>query len=140
MKTYFLVITKVPDQNSGSKGNMATVMDLYWDLGNDKELKRWYDAAEDILGIPASEAILLQLTSFRRPVFVAGEILVVGTDGREIGGHLRKPSKWEVEFKLFDNIEDAVELAEQVTAEGTWGGEVQDVRVMGERKTESGGQ
>lgn len=52
-------------------------------------------------------------TPIRVPVFEEGEILV--TDGsREIGGAGRKPSKWDVDYEMFDNVEDAIKKSREV--------------------------
>jgi len=47
-----------------------------------------------------------------RDVFIPGEIIVVdaGT-GREVGGYGRKPSKWNVRYKEFGDIEEAAQYA-----------------------------
>jgi len=51
---------------------------------------------------------------FRQPVFMMGEILILDGDGREIGGRMRKPDKWDVTIEIYRTIEDAVTRAEEV--------------------------
>jgi len=49
------------------------------------------------------------------PVFEEGEIIICDTDnGREICYPGRKPSKWGVDFEIFDNLDDAVKRAREI--------------------------
>ena len=50
-------------------------------------------------------------------VFELGEILILDSYGREFGGAGRKPSKWFVEYKMFDEIDKAIDCALKI-AEG----------------------
>lgn len=54
----------------------------------------------------------------RVPVFQEGEILIIDKSGREIAGLGRKPSKWAVEYEVFDNLEDAIKKAIKVSEGG----------------------
>lgn len=40
-----------------------------------------------------------------KQAFVQGELLVVDDYGREVSGKGRKPSKWDVEYELFDFVD-----------------------------------
>jgi len=52
------------------------------------------------------------------PVFMKGEILIVDAKTeREITGRHRKPSKWFVEYEIYDNLEDAIKRALEVEEE-----------------------
>lgn len=61
------------------------------------------------------ESVGLAGLSLRMPVFTLGEILVMDDSGREIGGVGRKPSKWDVECREFDSLEEAVEFARSLS-------------------------
>lgn len=51
-------------------------------------------------------------------VFTRGEIIVINAKtGREVGGRERKPSKWNVKYKEFDDIKEAAQYALKVTNE-----------------------
>ena len=50
------------------------------------------------------------------PVFEEGEILVCDDMGIEIG-KMRKPWKWDVEYKMFDNVDEAVKKAMEIIEE-----------------------
>jgi len=52
--------------------------------------------------------------SIRVKNFELGEILILDDYGREIGGRGRKPSKWFVEHKEFDSLDEAIECAIKV--------------------------
>jgi hypothetical protein len=73
---------------------------------------RHYDDEEND-GISREDVIHVCL-----PVFSLGEILILDSCGREIAGRGRKPSKWSVTYKEFDNLDDAIECANKILAEG----------------------
>ena len=54
------------------------------------------------------------MVPIRAPVFTLGEILILDENGREMCGHLRKPSKWRVECKEFGSPEGAIQCATQL--------------------------
>lgn len=54
-----------------------------------------------------------QLVACSVPVFKLGEILILNEYGRSIPDG-RKPSKWFVEYEVFDNIEAAIKRAKEV--------------------------
>lgn len=47
---------------------------------------------------------------YQQRVFTLGEILILDENGREYGGHGRKPSKWFVEVTEVKSLEDAIKL------------------------------
>ncbi len=47
-------------------------------------------------------------------VFELGEIMVLNEYGREISGRQRKPGKWYVDYKEFDDIKKAIRCARDV--------------------------
>jgi hypothetical protein len=52
----------------------------------------------------------------RIPVFTLGEIMIMDSEtGREISGAGRKPSKWDVECRTFDKLEDAIACSKEVS-------------------------
>lgn len=57
------------------------------------------------------------LHTLETDVFVLGEILILGSDAREVSGKGRKPSKWDVAYEEFDSIEEAAIRAREVR---TW--------------------
>ncbi len=91
----FAVIVRVPP--GPDKGNLALVLPVFRDIGGVDE------PALPVLGL-----------SLRAPVFSLGEVLILGEDGRELTGHGRKPSKWDVGVEIFDTVEAAVERAQKV--------------------------
>ena len=47
-------------------------------------------------------------------VFEVGEIVICDCSGREVCYPGRKPSKWDVEYEVFDNLDDAVKRAQEL--------------------------
>lgn len=97
----YAVVTRVPPTTEA--GNMAVALDIYVQVeepgpGNDYRGK--LESAIPYLG-----AATLAL---RRPVFALGEVLILdGEHGRELAGHGRKPSKWDVQVEYFDDARAA---------------------------------
>jgi hypothetical protein len=83
----FGVITRAPTE---SEGNMAAALDLY---------------SRDGIGYRYEFALSLNLF---RPVFLLGEILLLGADGREVAPPGRMPSKWDVDCEEFGTLAEAV--------------------------------
>ena len=52
--------------------------------------------------------------ALRVPVFTIGEMFPINDDGREVTGKRRKPSKWSVEYEVFDDPETAIQRANEV--------------------------
>lgn len=69
---------------------------------------------------PLHEVVPGLALMMRMPVFTLGEIMFLDISGREIAGHGRKPSKWGVVTEEFDEIDDAIARAVEVT---DWTGE-----------------
>ena len=92
----FLVISWVPNPEEGGDGNLYNGW-IAWEKQSDGTYKRT---------LPGFGG------TFFRENFTVGEVLIVDkAHGREITGLGRKPSKWHVEYVVFDNIKDAVEKA-----------------------------
>ncbi len=104
----FTVVTEVPEPESG--GNMAAAMDLYAVAPESEDNK--YGLKVRPLQAEVAMTVLLSL---RRPVFFLGEILILDSSGREYAGHGRKPNKWDVQTEEFDNINDAIDRAKEVS-------------------------
>ena len=102
----FTVITKVPKIGEGNEHDLILVED--WDKGNESVCYRLpkEDQTYTMVDTKYVEAKL--------PVFHLGEILILDQNGREAAGMGRKPSKWSVEYKEFDTIEEAIECAKEL--------------------------
>lgn len=97
--TEIIVITKVPDtENPG--GNLAMPIPAYLHLPYEND--------------SYTPLLLIEL---RTPVFYLGEI-IIANGGREIGGVGRKPSKWEVDYETFSNVDEAIRRSREVTGLG----------------------
>lgn len=57
------------------------------------------------------------ITQGRSQVFILGELLILNESGREPFGHGRKPSKWNIDIELFDDLDAAIARAEAVAEE-----------------------
>ena len=101
MKVKFAVVTKVPPDND--PGNLAFDPKMFID-----------EPGKPICHI--GEKFRSAMIVFRTTVFTLGEIMVLDVNDREISGRSRKPSKWCIEFKSFDTIEEAILCAEEVNA------------------------
>jgi hypothetical protein len=100
MKYEYAVITKVPNPLD-DQGNLALCGPIYCETRERKIV-----SAVDILG----NAIF----AMRSPVFHLSEILILDDYGREPCGLGRNPSKWNIDYETFDNIEAAIEKAKEV--------------------------
>lgn len=106
MKYTFAVITKVPefDGTEEGAGNLANdiIMSYKGKMYGDIDIKKGF------------EKEMNPEFWINSKVFHLGEILILDEYGREIAGIQRKPSKWYVEYKEFDNLEDAVKLTKRI--------------------------
>ena len=103
MKYEFYVITKTPDLLED--GNMAHE-GMYdgWDFSNNRKIP--------VIGLSDTGQFL---GDCKVPVFKEGEIVTCDViNGREVGYPGRKPSKWSVDFEVFDNLDDAVKRAKKL--------------------------
>jgi hypothetical protein len=112
----FAVITKASLKPLENKGNWADE----WAVINPEEKTMFIgadfypnDKDKTVLpGVPFQVTVkgkTYTLERVRVPVFVEGEILILEAEsGREIAGHLRKPSKWFVEYEVYDSLEEAI--------------------------------
>ena len=99
-----IVITRVPDSDEPS-GNLASTGDLYLHdgMGGYDELT----LAEQAKAFP--EKMIYS------EVFQKSEILIVdAVTHRELSGDGRKPSKWDVDYEVFDDLHQAVQRAEEL--------------------------
>ena len=100
----FYVITKVPGLSE--QGNMVHEL-MYdgWDYSNDRKIP--------VIGLSDT---LKPLGECKVPVFEEGEIVICYADTeREVCYPGRKPHKWDVEYDRFDNLNDAVKRAREIT-------------------------
>lgn len=89
-------------------GNMASALGaVFRKVHEGDESNDWVDEYDYV---PFDSALHLYTQVFWR-----GEIIVLDSDGREVGGQGRKPSKWYVTCEEFDNIEDAVARSREVS-------------------------
>lgn len=102
---WFCVITEVPDPEKEA-GNLAAPL-LY--VPQDR-----YSVGPSLDPKVLNSARMIALLHLRSEVFDLGEILVMGEDGREVGGAGRKPSKWDVSTESFNKVEDAVARSREV--------------------------
>jgi len=109
-----LVITWVPDPDGPgleAQGNMAAPLaELFVKPSQDAQPVR----LETFGGLPRGLSLVLL-----RQVFAKGELLLVDDDGRELGGRMRKPSKWHVKTQSFElsELESAIELVQALAAD-----------------------
>lgn len=99
----FYVITKTPDLLED--GNMAHEW-MYdgWDFSNGCKIP--------VIGMSDKAK---PLGDCKVPVFEKGEIVICDVgNGREVGYPGRKPSKWDVEYDIFDNLDDAVKRSQEL--------------------------
>lgn len=100
------VVTRVADPSTG--GNLA-IGDVWLDpQAQGGEPMAAHQRLADALGRPMLALYL------RVPVFTVGELLVLDHNERDTMG--RKPSKWDVDVETFDNIDEAVARAHEVTS------------------------
>lgn len=108
MKIEFIVITGVPE--FGETGNLYDDFLTPHPRSDD-------DASLVLTEMPmswwVSKSDSGQMIPVRLQNFVLGEILIC-EDGREVAGRGRKPSKWFVGRRIFDNVEDAIKCAQEV--------------------------
>ena len=101
-KITFGVITKVPPVNDPDGGNLAVALPLYF---------RTKDGSiQDSVAVLGAGAL-----SAMYPVFDLGEILILDDTGREVSGKGRKPLKWFVTCEHFQQLEEAIKRAREVT-------------------------
>lgn len=98
----FEVITRVPtdDEQLEHGGNLA----MPWGA--------IYQRVDNFVRVQVDPAVVM--LGLQMPVFYLGEVLIVDEGGRELVGHQRKSSKWDVTVETFDTIEAAVARAQEV--------------------------
>jgi len=107
----YIVITKVP--KVPSSGNLALAhLDTYIET----ESPHYHAPDGTFEGKYTSllEKIGLGFLFLRQEVFQLGEVLITQDGERECVGAGRKPSKWNVEYEVFDSIEMAVAKAREL--------------------------
>jgi hypothetical protein len=124
----FAVITKIPDDLDGNYYTEEMLVspkhrDIMVGSGNyvsppEEYIGKHYRQAlqRNLHGIMKIEDDEEYITFVSVPVFSIGEILVMDEGGRTIPDG-RKPTKWSVEFEMFEDIESAIERAKQVMEE-----------------------
>ena len=99
----FAVVTRV----GAFPGNHACALD--------KDI--WFDSqapGAKPFNVYDEKPLALLVFHLQVPVFRVGEILILGSDGREPGAAGRKPSKWDVTVEEFSALDAAVARALEV--------------------------
>lgn len=107
------VITEVPE--APDMGNLAAVIEIYFQTEQpsvENEFTGSYCALHEV----DPNLAMIALLHLRQPVFFLGETFIIDEHEREVGGHMRKPSKWSVSYEVFDDIDMACLRSEEVTA------------------------
>lgn len=111
----YAVVTRVPaplnEDGDMPHGNIAFNGDVYLDaqaIGGSHDDP--YRSAGDALARPILDLYL------HTPVFRLGEILVLNSSDRDQFG--RKPSKWDIDIRYVDTIEEAAAVVQEVTGRG----------------------
>jgi hypothetical protein len=114
----FLVITKVPKMPSD--GNICDTFLARFKLKDCFSKK--FESHPSLVLLQSGRAPKgsKDTIHIKAEVFAPGEILIVGAWGREYGYPQRKPSKWMVEYKEFDKVEDAIKCADRIRKK-MWG-------------------
>ena len=98
IKFYYCVITRVPRYPSEGDGNMYT--DFILKIGDEYVYNPCDDSLDNEL-IDHKKFIMI-----KSPNFYKSEILVLdGEVGREITGQGRKPSKWIIDYEIYDDAD-----------------------------------
>lgn len=115
----FAVITKASLKPSDDAGNWGDELAVINEQESTIYIGADVDEKDKVIGPVVPFTISVKGKSYnmeyiRVPVFQEGEILIIDESGREIAGLGRKPSKWAVEYEVFDNLEDAIKKAHQI--------------------------
>lgn len=109
----FCVITKVPDvTNMGNLASLIGCVIQTEEPSKDNDFRGVYRHLHEV----DPELALLLMLKGRIPVFSLGEIIILDESGREVGGHMRKPSKWDIEYETFTTLAEAVDRSVQALA------------------------
>lgn len=103
------VITRVADPAKGEYGNFAWADDVYVENGRASEATGWLAPVA-----PAVNRLGIAALELRTPVFRVGELLVLNANDRDQFG--RKPDKWDVDLEEFDDPQEAMRKALELTA------------------------
>lgn len=109
----FGVVTRVADPRHG--GNMAEAITSVMIEVRRPMAPDWRPVLQ-----PVTEVIGPSALALRVPVFRLGEILVMpdgGLSERELVPPYRKPSKWDVDVELFDDLTEAILVSCRVVEE-----------------------
>lgn len=101
--TYGVITAVAEPPNSG---NMATAIDVHVVI----EKGPINEKVVPLMSVNPNAALTLRV-----PVFTAGEILILGEDGREVAPPGRKPDKWQVQYEEFDDVHEAIARAREVS-------------------------
>lgn len=97
------VIVRVPE----GAGNLAMANTLYSEVERPDESNGYLGKWEPYRRIDV-------MLSFRQEVFYLGEVMILDSNGREPGGHGRKPDKWDVKVEYFADIVSAGNRSREV--------------------------
>ncbi len=108
-----VVITEVPERKG--IGNLASAIELYFEEERPSPRNNFEGKVVDLHEVDPNLAMIAAL-KLRAPVFHLGEVLLVDEDGREVGGLMRKPNKWDVTYEEFSLVGDAYRRVQEVMA------------------------
>lgn len=119
---YFAVITKIPEDNEGNyacsemlikpdgkKHVVGSNIIVSPNFSSELFAKALGNQGNNIIDLSVEQYVFCSV-----PVFTLGEIMVMDSSGRTIPDG-RKPSKWFVTYETFNNINDAVKRAKEIS-------------------------
>ena len=126
----YCVVTKLPDDLDGNYGTAEMLVspkkkDNLVGSGcyvspPEKYIDKYFSDAFDSIN-PCKHGVDMKkpddeeyLTFVQAPVFKLGEILIIYRSNNRTIPDGRKPSKWDVEYEAFDDVQDAIERANEV--------------------------
>lgn len=110
----YIVITKVPPP--GDDSNLSDDIAYYFDFPESRG-GRLLTILDEPPPDSAERMNRGEYAEVRTQVFTLGEIIIAKPEyEREYGPHGRKPSKWHVDYAIFDNVQDAIVKSREVRA------------------------
>jgi hypothetical protein len=121
--TYFVVITKIPDNSSGNYACGEILINPDGEphvVGSNIIVDPPFTMLEEYFGDAlmrdrnaSIDTTRKQMVFYSVPVFSLGEILVMDSNDRSIPDG-RKPDKWDVGYETFTDIDSAIARAKEI--------------------------
>jgi hypothetical protein len=108
MSYKFYVITKTPALLEA--GNLSDELGYLW---YDSEGVMYTVRGLDLDTSDFHTPLTSESNKYKVPVFEVGEIVICDDSGREVCYPERKPSKWDIEYEVFDNLDDAIKCSQE---------------------------